>query len=199
LFVCLSGRNRLASWEYVNVNAVVCRFDCSGVTKKPPKSIGLWSDANIWPSGSVPNGSETVIVIPSNLSIIVDIKTPQLQTLIVEGQLSFATSITINTTSRLLQDGDRNDTEVVLRAKRIWIKNGSVSIGSPNRPYTGKGAIVLDGNINDDSLIIDPFIEASSKVLAVTGELNIYAQHPETVWTRLADFASAGDINITVL
>lgn len=74
-----------------------------------------------------------------------------------------------------------------------------MSLGSPNAPYTGKAAIELDGSFGDDALIIDPFIDASSKVLAVTGTLNIYAQAPASVWTRLGAFASAGDTQITVI
>jgi G8 domain len=74
-----------------------------------------------------------------------------------------------------------------------------VNIGKPDAPFVGKAAIELTGVKGEDALIIDPFIDASSKVLAVTGELNIYANTPGTVWTRLAEFADAGATTINVL
>jgi G8 domain len=189
--VCFSGKNKLTPWEYININPVICRFNCPLGPSAGPKSTGLWSNPAIWPSGSVPNGSEPLILIPSNLSIIIDVDTPALQTLVVDGTLSFATPNTTVKARRLLEG--ETDTEIVLKAKRIWIRNGTVNIGTPTAPYAGKGAIELEGNFGDDSLIIDPFIDASSKVLAVTGQLNIYVPFPATVWTRLGAFASVGD------
>lgn len=81
----------------------------------------------------------------------------------------------------------------------MWIRYGTVNIGTAAAPYVGKAAIELNGVNNDQALIIDPFIDASNKVLAVTGTLNIYANTPGSVWTRLAAFANAGDKQIKVL
>jgi len=47
--------------------------------------------------------------------------------------------------------------------------------GNSTNPYTGIGAIELLGNFDDPYLTIDDLIEASNKVLAVTGSLEIYA------------------------
>jgi len=57
----------------------------------------------------------------------------------------------------------------------------------------------LVGSVNDPSLVIDPYIDASNNVLAVTGQLNIYAPQPATVWTKLTAFANAGDTTIQVI
>lgn len=82
--------------------------------------------------------------------------------------------------------------ELVLRAKNIWVRQGSITIGNLSAPYIGKAAIELNSNPNDPDLIIDPFIDAINNVLVVTGALTIYAPNNITVWTRLSSYASAG-------
>jgi hypothetical protein len=42
-------------------------------------------------------------------------------------------------------------------------------------------------------LVIDPFVDASNKVLAVTGGIELFGNPPTTIWTRLAEYAVAGD------
>jgi len=44
----------------------------------------------------------------------------------------------------------------------------------------------LHGSRNDNSLLIDEYIDASNKVMAVTGGLELIGKTPSTVWTRLA-------------
>jgi len=62
-------------------------------------------------------------------------------------------------------------------------------IGSATTPFTKKANIILYGSRDDTNLLIDEFIEGSSKVLAVTHSIELYGVVPGTVWTRLAAFA----------
>ena len=122
----------------------------------------------------------------------IDVDTPLLNRLVVDGKIVFGTK---NTSRRLLQ----NETnELVLKAKQLWIRAGSIEIGNSTNPYTAQAAIELHGNFNDEYLLIDQYVTASNKVFAVTGNLSIYAGVPGTVWTRLTSFADAGATSITV-
>ncbi len=55
-----------------------------------------------------------------------------------------------------------------LTASVIWARGGRIIAGSPTKPYSKKFVIELVGGFDDPYLLIDPFIEASNKVLAVT-------------------------------
>jgi hypothetical protein len=59
--------------------------------------------------------------------------------------------------------------------------------------------IELHGQHQDDTLLIDEFIDAGNKVLAVTGGLELYGKAPDTVWTRLGAEVDTGDTQMTVL
>jgi hypothetical protein len=41
--------------------------------------------------------------------------------------------------------------------------------------------------------MIDPGVEGGNKVIAVTGQLAFYGVEPTVVWTRLGEYANAGD------
>ena len=55
--------------------------------------------------------------------------------------------------------------------------------------------IILHGTYGDRTLVIDD-IDASNKVLAVTGGIELYGNPPATTWTRLAAYADAGSTTI---
>lgn len=112
-----------------------------------------------------------------------DVSTPVLEELVVNGFLTF----------------DPTQANLTLQAKRIWVKQGKILIGSAAAPYTNQANIILYGGRDDTNLLIDEFIEASSKVLAVTHSVEFYGVVPGTVWTRLSAFADAGSNTIQVL
>jgi hypothetical protein len=66
--------------------------------------------------------------------------------LVVDGQIVFDTKVN-STTRRLLQDAVEE--ELLLKAKIIWIRKGSIVAGSATTPYTGKAAIELYGDLED--------------------------------------------------
>jgi hypothetical protein len=55
-----------------------------------------------------------------------------------------------------------------LKASVVWLRGGKLIAGSKEQPFLNKINIELYGNFEDPYLLIDPFIEASNKVLAVT-------------------------------
>jgi hypothetical protein len=55
-----------------------------------------------------------------------------------------------------------------------------VKAGDANTPFVNKIKIILNGTKTDRHLVIDPFIVAGNKVLAVTGSLQLYGVIPAT-------------------
>jgi hypothetical protein len=62
----------------------------------------------------------------------------------------------------------------VLKAKQIWIRGGKVIAGKFGSPYPKKIRIELHGAHDSEALLIDEFIDAGNKVLAVTGGLELF-------------------------
>lgn len=46
--------------------------------------------------------------------------------------------------------------------------------------------------------MIDPGVEGTNNLIAVTGQLALYGIEPSLVWTRLGQFANAGDSHIVL-
>jgi len=59
-------------------------------------------------------------------------------------------------------------------ADYIWVRLGNLTAGTPGNPYTSYIDIYLTGGIlTSKNLVIDSFIDAGNKVLAVTGNLSL--------------------------
>lgn len=92
LYICFSGRNRTTPWEYININAVQCRFKCpviAPIVNTISKVHITWSDESSWPKSSYPTASTDEVVILSNWIVTLDMVTPKLKNLIVDGQIIF--------------------------------------------------------------------------------------------------------------
>ena len=80
---------------------MICRFSCP--TTPTPSNLPtvniVWSKASTWPSGKVPDGTESSVVIESNWAITLDTTTAVLKQLIVDGSITFGT---LSTTGRML-------------------------------------------------------------------------------------------------
>lgn len=88
--MCFSGRNRSTNFEYTNINAIICRFNCPIIPTRTSSVTYInktWSDPTAWPSGHVPDGTEDEITIPYNWWMILDTDTPTLKKLIIDGVL----------------------------------------------------------------------------------------------------------------
>ena len=99
-------------------------MDCSDILEDDEPTTGLdpnqvlWSEPTSWESGSVPVEGESV-VIPSNINMVLDLaETPILGRLEINGRLTF-----------------KNDMDINLRSKLIWVRKGEFFIGSSSVPY----------------------------------------------------------------
>ena len=145
----------------------------------------LWSDEYIWDyrtrSGWTLNNTgmpqiDDQVIVASNWNMTLDVpSTPVLESLEIQGTLIFDPS----------QD-------VILRAKRIHIRDGQLVSGAPWNRTTVKHEIHLYGELLDTHLVFDGELAAGNKVLAVTGELNLYGVEKKP-WVRLATNAYADD------
>jgi hypothetical protein len=182
-YICFSGKNKLP-YEYVDINPIRCEGpSCiNGLSDVPLENFKrYWSNAANWVNGKPLAGHK--VTVPAGWDLVLDEDTPVFDELVVNGILTF----------------DPTKNGLTLQAKRIWVKAGKIYIGSKDKPYTNQARIVLHGARDDTNLLIDEFIEASSKVLAVTHSIELYGVVPGTVWTRLAAFADKGSSNIQVL
>lgn len=88
-----------------------------------------WSDVATWPSGMLPLEGEDVHIEPG-MNVILDIETPKLNLLIINGQLSF-------------MDYDK---PIHLHAKQIYVRSGNLLIGEEGNPYQQDAQITLYGS-----------------------------------------------------
>jgi hypothetical protein len=139
----------------------------------------LWSDASIWPDGTLPQEGDNV-TIPYEWNLVMDVNPPKLNYLEVNGILNF--------------DDSRAN---VLEAKYIWVRNGKMVAGSQDSPFMNDLNIILNGEKDERTFVIDP-ATSGNKMLAVSGGLELYGNHPATIWTRLTSMAQVGATQITV-
>jgi hypothetical protein len=90
--------------------------------------------------------------VPYAWNLILDVDPPLLSNLTLMGDLYF----------------DDTREESILKVKTIWVRSGKIIAGSKEIPFPNKLTIELHGNFDDPYLLIDPYIVASNKVLAIT-------------------------------
>ena len=161
----------------LKVQALECPHDgCASNNASAPADFRegtlLWSDPTVWPGGSVPAAGDHV-VIPHGWDMVLDADTARLETLTVEGILTF--------------DGaDRT-----LTARQVIVRfTGELHVGSPEEPYPGRANIQLHGSRElIDAYAVTNDIVVGDKVLAATegGKLRMYGRGPAKRWTRLRE------------
>jgi hypothetical protein len=163
LYLCLSGKGSKDRFEYVDVNSVICRTTCDTIGTTPvDKVFTPWSSPDAWDSGVVPKDGEDAI-LKAGKKVLFDVdQSVSLNELLILGELHF----------------DNNRPSSLLQAHNIFVRSGKIIAGSETIKFTSKLDIVLSGTFGDDSLVIDPFVDASSKVLAVTGGIELYGNPP---------------------
>ena len=77
--------------KYLPDNLILCFSFIFLLLNNPEKTLAnkLWSDPNSWPGGKVPTAGENV-TIPQGETLLLDIHTPELGTLTIDGTLIFA-------------------------------------------------------------------------------------------------------------
>ncbi len=136
---------------------------------------GMWSDASTWSGGALP-GQGDIVTIGAGMDIILDVSPPALNGINLNGTLTFA-------------DGEE------LELTTEWILNrGTLEIGTPSDPFTGKATITLTDNIQGENING----MGDRGILMAPGILSLHGDR-ENSWTKLVETAEAGSNRIEVL
>src|SRR5205814_4236641 len=140
-----------------------------------------WSDPATWPERKVPAAGDKV-TIAKDKYVLLDVSPPALDSLTIDGKLSFA-----------------NNADLELTTEWIML-HGELEIGSEARPHTRKATITLTNNIKDED--IGGMGGANDRIdrgiLLMGGTLNLHGDRQNT-WTKLARTAEAASNSIQVL
>lgn len=138
--------------------------------------LQLWSDPATW-GGTLPQAGQSVLIAPGR-TVILDIATPALATLTVEGALIGA-----------------HDRDLALTAAIVMVHGGMFRIGCADDAFTRNASITLTGAPSTAS----PH-GMGTKVLGAMGggRIEMFGR-PVTAWTRLAANSAVGATQIDVV
>lgn len=147
-----------------------------------PANRRLWSDKSRWPRQKLPKEWENV-VIGFDEWVVLDIETPMLHWLTVEGVLEFS----------------RNHTAILnAHSVKVW---GRVDMGTEFSPIPrgSRAEIVLHGGEEDATVIMSEGFFLVNKVVAVLGNFTAFGTpRAPTAWTRLTTTANVGSTILKV-
>ena len=147
-----------------------------------PDDFLLWSDPTIWPDGRLPTTGENVF-INCSLYIVVDIEIPRLAELTICGSLELGDTL-----------------NHVIEVDLIFIRGGRLVAGYPDTPFVVHNVtFILNGNLSSTELFLEDGPNVGAKAIAAFGELILHGRPRTPTWTRLAEKAVPGDIQITVV
>jgi hypothetical protein len=151
-------------------------FEPGGAGPQASGAPQRWSDPATW-GGSVPAAGANVLV-PRGSLVVLDVATPPLGTLTVEGLLVSAM-----------------DRDIGLTARAIMVHGGTLRFGCTTRPFAQRASITLTGEASEENLhgMGTKFLGAME---GGTIELNGL---PRTAWTKLDGTAEPGATTIRVL
>lgn len=123
-----------------------------------------WSDPATWGGTLPPAGAR--VVIPAGKAVLLDVATPALAGLVVEGALR--------------ADPAR---DVAITAGHVYVKGGRLTIGTADEPYLKRATITLTGSTTADAAGMAGF---GNKVLGqMGGVLEMHGAPLARSWTRL--------------
>eukprot|EP00930_Biecheleria_cincta_P023408 TRINITY_DN1691_c0_g3_i1.p1 TRINITY_DN1691_c0_g3~~TRINITY_DN1691_c0_g3_i1.p1 ORF type:complete len:2461 (+),score=365.35 TRINITY_DN1691_c0_g3_i1:773-7384(+) len=142
----------------------------------------LWSVAAGWPNGQLPVANDNVVLSASD-HVEVDIETPRLHVLTVEGKLTFS-----RTVSTKLRTG----------SIKVW---GTVDMGTVESPIPSgvTAEIELYGDEQAHTVVMSEGLFLVNKVVAVLGKITAVGSPTSgPAWSRLASTAEAGATQLAV-
>src|SRR6187401_509923 len=141
-----------------------------------------WSDAASWPNRKVPVAGDKV-TIDAGKEVVLDVNTPALAGVSVNGKLSFA-----------------NTADVELTTEWIML-HGELEIGTEKAPHTRKATITLVNNVKDEDIsgVGGTTDEVDRGIMLMGGTLNLHGENRTNTWIKLANTAAAGSNSIEVL
>src|SRR3954471_24188223 len=135
-----------------------------------------WSDPATWPDRKVPRAGD-MVTIERGKDVLLDVSTPPLHGLHIEGKLSFS---------------DKADLELTTE----WIMvHGELAIGTEAKPHTRKATITLTDNVKGEDVMVGM---GDRGIMVSGGTLNLHGSTTNT-WSRLSATANAGATSIQVL
>src|SRR6202166_1492402 len=143
-------------------------------------SAKRWSDAATWPDKKAP-AAGAIVTINQGIDVVLDVSTPPLHGLTINGKLSFA---------------DNKDLELATE----WIMvHGELEIGTEAKPHTHQATITLTDNFKDEDFGGLGGNDRSDRgIMLMGGTLNLHGTEKNS-WTKLAQTAAAGSNTIQVL
>src|ERR671913_161648 len=135
-----------------------------------------WSDPATWPNNKVPAAGDRV-AIAKDKNVILDINTPALGGVTIDGKLSFA---------------DNADVELTTE----WIMlHGELAIGTEAKPHARKATITFTDNVKGENIMAGM---GDRGIMISGGTLNLQGDRTHT-WSKLSATANAGATSIQVL
>ncbi len=137
-------------------------------------SQSRWSNPTSWPTGQVPRPNENV-VIPEGTSILLDVQTPSLGSLKIDGTLVF------------------EDKTVSLTARWIMV-HGLLQIGTAENPFSSEANITLTGPEEDINTMGGRFL-----VTMNGGSIEIHGVSAQKLsWGQLSESTTVGDTQLVL-
>ena len=122
------------------------------------------------------------VTIDAGKEVVLDVNTPALHGLAINGKLSFA---------------DNKDLELTTE----WIMvHGELEIGTEAKPHTRKATITLTDNVKDEDIsgVGGTTDRVDRGIMLMGGTLNLHGDRTNS-WTKLSSTANAGATSIQVL
>src|SRR6187399_1765424 len=150
-------------------------------TSSSAVKAGRWSDTATWADKKVP-AEGAAVTIGQGMDVVLDVNTPPLHGLTINGKLSFA---------------DNKDLELTTE----WIMlHGELEIGTEAKPHTRKSTITFTDNVKGEDIsgVGGTTDRVDRGIMLMGGTLNLHGDRQNT-WTKLAKTAEAGATSIEVL
>src|ERR1700677_442050 len=147
----------------------------------PAAKATKWSDPAAWPNRKVPVAGDKV-TIDAGKEVVLEVNTPPLNGLTINGKLSFA-----------------NNKDVELTTEWIML-HGELEIGTEKAPHTRKATITFTDNVKGEDIsgVGGTTDRVDRGILLMGGTLNLHGDRTNS-WTKLSSTANAGATSIQVL
>ena len=136
-----------------------------------------WSKTATWGGESLPRIGD-LVHIPKGQTLLLDVSTPHLASIVVEGVLIF-----------------EDKTDLVVDSDFIIVNNGALQIGTPEKRHENKVTITLHGSRTSTQ-----FPGFGNKTIMVQGgSIDIHGKERTPTWTFLDVSADAGSSTIVLI
>lgn len=154
----INGKNQ--SRNSVLIVPQECDGPCNAAIEEIPLETNerLWSDPTSWTSGTVPAADEDV-TIESGKNFVFDLEnSPIYGKVVINGQVKFKV----------------DSPKLHLNARSVFVRYGSLIIGTFDLPYEGDAQIILHGNQSSPSVVFDnPIVIGGKSIIGVSGSVSM--------------------------